>query len=74
MGRQLHFYPDGKRERLRWNRHGERGTQVWVVGYDMRTKTEEDFVGDENENWGSPPRSHQKSSAPGSPEAVPIVR
>jgi hypothetical protein len=53
-----YLFPDGTRERLNWNRHGEAGTQVWLVGYNLSTKSEEDFVGDENamNHSGSPPR------------------
>jgi hypothetical protein len=52
-----YVFLNGKRERLRWNRHGKPGTQVWLIGYDFGSKSEEDFVGDENSmnHSGSPP-------------------
>src|SRR6266481_570114 len=60
-----YVFRDGKRERLRWNDHGKPGTQVWLIGYDLGSKTEENFVGDENamNHSGSPPYPHQKSSS-----------
>lgn len=50
---------DGRRQRLRWNDHGKPGTQVWLIGYDLGSKSEENFVGDENSmnHSGSPPTS-----------------
>jgi Family of unknown function (DUF6843) len=66
-----YVFPDGKRERLRWNDHGRPGTQVWLIGYDLGSKTEENFVGDENamNRSGSPPRPHQKLSSDASDQS-----
>jgi hypothetical protein len=52
-----YVFSNGKRERLRWNGHGKPGTQVWLIGYNLGSKSEEDFVGDENSmnHSGSPP-------------------
>ena len=63
--------PDGRRERLRWNDHGKPGTQVWLIGYDLGSKSEENFVGEENamNHSGSPPSSHQKSSSDASDQS-----
>jgi hypothetical protein len=50
--------PSGNRQRLSWNHHGKAGTQVWLIGYDLGSRSEENFVGDEwsMNHSGSPPK------------------
>lgn len=51
--------PNSRRKTLRWNDHGRPGTQVWLIGYRMDSKSEEIFVGDEEAmNHSGAPPSH----------------
>jgi hypothetical protein len=52
-----YVYSDGTRKSLRWNDHGNPGTQVWLIGYRMEDKSDEIFVGDEEamNHSGAPP-------------------